>query len=145
MTPSCKDNCATPGRSGKNNEKASGNELQAFQAIAGIGYNDRDRKERTMNRDEVLQKLQAERGQLREQFGVESLALFGSLARDEACPGSDVDLLVEFASPITLFDLVALQQHLERCLGVPRVDLVPRDSIYPAFRKTILEGAVDVS
>jgi uncharacterized protein len=97
-----------------------------------------------VKRDQIVQKLQAERSHLREKYGVASLALFGSLARDEAGPDSDVDLLVEFARPITLFDLVAVQQYLERCLDVPRVDLVPRDSVYPAFRESILQGAVNV-
>jgi predicted nucleotidyltransferase len=97
-----------------------------------------------MSRDEVVQKLRAEREGLREKFGVKSLALFGSVARDEAEPGSDVDVLVEFARPITLFDLVAVQQYLEHCLGVPRVDVVPRDSVYSAFRESILQGAVHV-
>jgi predicted nucleotidyltransferase len=97
-----------------------------------------------VKRDELMRKLRAERDHLREKFGVASLALFGSVARDEAGPGSDVDLLVEFARPITLFDLVAVQQYLERCLGVPHVDVVPRDSVYPAFRENILEGSVHV-
>jgi len=97
-----------------------------------------------MRRTDVLQKLRAERDNLREQYGVESLALFGSVARDEAGPDSDVDVLVEFGRPITLFDLVAVQQYLERCLGVRRVDLVPRDSVYPAFRADIVGEAVHV-
>jgi predicted nucleotidyltransferase len=97
-----------------------------------------------MKRADVLRKLRAERDNLRERFGVESLALFGSVARDEAGPDSDVDVLVDFNRPITLFDLVAVQQHLERCLGVRRVDLVPRDSVYPAFRDGILREALHV-
>jgi predicted nucleotidyltransferase len=97
-----------------------------------------------VKRDEVVQKLRAERERLRKKFGVQSLALFGSVARDEAGPGSDVDVLIEFARPITLFDLVAVQQYLERCLGVPRVDVVPRDSVHSAFRANILEEAVHV-
>ena len=97
-----------------------------------------------MKRTDALQKLRAERDNLRERFGVESLALFGSTARDEAGPDSDVDVLVEFGGPITLFDLVAVQQYLEHCLGVRRVDLVPSDSLYPAFRDDILGGAVHV-
>jgi predicted nucleotidyltransferase len=44
------------------------------------------------------------------------------VARDEAGPESDVDLLVEFDRPATLFDLVAVQQYLEKILGVARVD-----------------------
>jgi predicted nucleotidyltransferase len=97
-----------------------------------------------MKRADVLQKLQAERDKLRERYGVASLALFGSTARDEAGPDSDVDVLVEFGRPITLFDLVAVQQYLERSLGVRRVDLVPRDSVYPAFRDDILGEALYV-
>jgi predicted nucleotidyltransferase len=97
-----------------------------------------------MTRAEVLGKLQAERENLRERFGVTSLALFGSVARGDARPTSDVDVLVEFGPPITLFDLVAVQQYLESSLGVRHVDLVPRDSVYPAFRDAIIEEAVDV-
>jgi predicted nucleotidyltransferase len=97
-----------------------------------------------MNRADVLQKLRAERDYLRERYGVESLALFGSVARDDAGPERDVDVLVEFGRPITLFDLVAVQQYLERCLGLRRVDLVPRDSVYPAFRDDILGEALHV-
>ena len=97
-----------------------------------------------MRRTDVLRKLRAERDNLRQRYGVESLALFGSVARDEAGPDSDVDLLVEFGRPITLFDLVAVQQYLEHCLGVRRVDLVPRDSVYAAFRDDILGEAVHV-
>ena len=97
-----------------------------------------------MKRADVLQTLRAERDKLRERYGVTSLALFGSVARDEAGPDSDVDVLVEFGRPITLFDLVAVQQYLEHCLGVRRVDLVPRDSVYPAFRDDILGEAVHV-
>jgi|SRR5579862_2567868 len=97
-----------------------------------------------MKRADVLQKLRAEQELLRERYGVKSLALFGSLARDEAGPDSDVDVLVEFDRPITLFDLVATQQYLEHSLGVRRVDLVPRDSVYPAFRDGIFREAVDV-
>jgi predicted nucleotidyltransferase len=97
-----------------------------------------------MNRADVLQKLRAERDYLREPYGVASLALFGSMARDEAKPDSDVDVLVQFGRPITLFDLVAVQQYLERCLGVRRVDRVPRDSVYPAFRDRILGEALHI-
>jgi len=97
-----------------------------------------------MKRADVMQKLRGERESLRERYGVESLALFGSVARDQAGPDSDVDVLVEFGRPIKLFDLVAVQQHLERCLGVRRVDLVPRDSVYPAFRDDILRQTFQV-
>jgi len=85
-----------------------------------------------------------ERPLLRERFGVAEVALFGSLARGEAGPDSDVDVLVDFSRPITLFDLVAVQQYLEQCLDGRKVDVVPRDSIHPEFSHSILEEAVNV-
>ena len=98
-----------------------------------------------MRRAEILSILSANRGELQRHYGINPLALFGSLARDEATAASDVDLLVEFDRPITLFDLVAVQQRLETLLGVARVDVVIRDSVYPALRDEILSEAVDVA
>ena len=97
-----------------------------------------------MKRDDALKILAEHRDELRQQFGVTSLALFGSVARDEAGPESDVDLLVEFDRPITLFDLVAVQQYLEKILGVARVDVVMPDSIFPAIKDDILGEAIHV-
>jgi len=97
-----------------------------------------------MKRDNALKILAAHRDELRQQFGVKSLAIFGSVARDEAQPESDVDLLVEFDRPITLFDLVTVQQYLEKVLGVVRVDVVMPDSIFPALKDDILAEAIHV-
>ncbi len=55
-----------------------------------------------MNRDKVLRTLRANETALRRDYYVKSLALFGSVVRNEAGPGSDVDLLVEFDRPISL-------------------------------------------
>ena len=49
-----------------------------------------------MKRDDVLAILRADQPRLRSEFGVKSLALFGSVARDQATSASDVDLLVEY-------------------------------------------------
>ncbi len=97
-----------------------------------------------MNRSDVLQTLAAHHAELRERFGVESLALFGSVARDESTPESDVDLLVEFNRPVTLFGLVAVKQRLETLLGVAKVELVMRDAIFPELRESILREAIHV-
>jgi uncharacterized protein with HEPN domain/predicted nucleotidyltransferase len=95
-----------------------------------------------MRRDEALAILTTHQSELKE-FGVKSLALFGSVARDEAKPESDVDLLVEFQSgkSIGLFELVKLQQHLETLLGCA-VDLVTPDSLKPRLRDRILNETV---
>jgi len=97
-----------------------------------------------MKRDEVLRILAAHRDELRREFGVKSLALFGSLARDEATSTSDIDILVEFEGHVSLFDLIGVQLELQELLGVPKVHVVMRDAIYPAIKDDILSEAIDV-
>ncbi len=94
-----------------------------------------------MTRQEVLDKLEANRSQLRH-LGVKSLSLFGSLARDEATDHSDVDLLVEFDRPIGLFHFIRVQQYLQELLGAPRVDLVMTDALHEELRDDILRDAI---
>ena len=96
-----------------------------------------------MSRQEVLSTLQAERAALHERFGVARLTLFGSVARDEAITGSDVDLLVEFDKPTGLFSFLELQNHLEALLGCA-VDLGTPESLKPRLRARVLAEAVHV-
>ena len=70
-----------------------------------------------------------------------SLEIFGSVARGEAGPDSDVDLLVDFDHPIGLFHFFRVQRALEQFLGC-HVDLVMRDAIKPQLRERILREAV---
>jgi len=63
-----------------------------------------------MKKDEVVKKLSAHREELRKK-GVTSLALFGSVVRDQAKEGSDIDLLVEFGSPVGVFHLFRVQHR----------------------------------
>ena len=51
-----------------------------------------------MKREEVLRMLSQNRGQLEQHHGLRFIALFGSVARDQASPESDIDLLGEFAT-----------------------------------------------
>jgi uncharacterized protein len=64
-----------------------------------------------MKRQEAITVLTNYQTALQE-FGVSSLMLFGSVARDEARPDSDVDLLVEFDRPVGLFAFVRLKRYL---------------------------------
>lgn len=93
-----------------------------------------------MRRDNVLRILADHRVELAN-LGVGSIALFGSLARGEARPESDVDLLVDFIQPVGLFELVDLKTYLEELLGCS-VDLVTRDSIKRQLRDRILKEAI---
>jgi len=96
-----------------------------------------------MERERVLQILRQNRVEIKS-YGVKNLALFGSVARGESRPGSDVDLLVEFDRPVGLFGLIALQQRLEELLGCP-VDLGTPDSLKSRIRSQVMEDCVYVS
>src|SRR6266508_3663202 len=64
--------------------------------------------------------------------GARNIRLFGSAARGEDRPGSDVDLLVEMESDRSLLDLVALGQDLEELLQ-RKVDVLTDSSVHPAI------------
>jgi predicted nucleotidyltransferase len=96
-----------------------------------------------MKRSDVLRILHEKRGELSEKYGVKSLALFGSVARDEARPDSDVDLLVEFDQPVGLFTFIGLQQFLEILLGY-KVDLGTLRSLKPRLKDIVLQEAINI-
>ncbi len=89
-----------------------------------------------MKQDVLLQTLKQKNTELTTKFGVKSLSLFGSVARNEATSTSDVDLLVEFNRPMGYFGLFALQDYLEKLLGCP-VDLGTPDSLKPYIKERI--------
>lgn len=93
-----------------------------------------------MTRDEVLRRLAEGRAELA-QLGVRSLDLFGSVARGESGPGSDVDLLVDFDRAVGLFHFFRVQRRLEEMLGC-RVDLVMRDAVKRQLRERIFAEAI---
>jgi predicted nucleotidyltransferase len=71
-------------------------------------------------------------------YHVQSLSLFGSMARGEETLDSDLDLLVSFSQPVTLLQMVAFERELSSTLRV-KVDLVTEASLSPYLRKQILK------
>jgi uncharacterized protein len=69
--------------------------------------------------------------------------LFGSVARDEASSQSDVDILVEFGSKISLLNYVGVKLELEEKLG-RKVDLVEYKAIKPSLKKYILNDHIRI-
>lgn len=94
-----------------------------------------------MTLDEVVRTLTSHQREITTAHGVASLAIFGSVARGDALPTSDVDVLVECARPTGLLALVGLKQRLEATLGCA-VDLATRDELHPVLRADILSKAV---
>jgi predicted nucleotidyltransferase len=96
-----------------------------------------------MKRDAVLAKLRAHESDLRKR-GMHHLYLFGSVARDDAVTGSDVDLFFDFNSPdFSLIDLIELQNYVSDMLSA-RTDLITRGSLHPALREGIERSALQV-
>ena len=69
--------------------------------------------------------------------------VFGSCARKEETPDSDVDLLVELESGASLFDLMDLQDEYEKLLQC-KVDVVSRRGLNPYLRDSVLDEAVSL-
>lgn len=70
-----------------------------------------------------------------------NVRVFGSVARGEDLPSSDVDLLVDLDEGVGLFDLIGLRRELAELLGVD-VDLVPADTLKPRIRERVMQEAV---
>ena len=96
-----------------------------------------------MNRDEVLDALRKHKQVLRERFDVTGLALYGSFARNQATPESDVDILVRFGGPATSRSYFGTLFYIEDLLG-RRIDLVTDKALRPEFRPFVEQEALDV-
>jgi predicted nucleotidyltransferase len=96
-----------------------------------------------MSRNAILELLRAHRREL-DGFGVKSLRLFGSAARDEATSASDVDLLVDFNAAPTFSEYMKLRIFLEDLLG-QKVDLVTETGLRPRVRLSVEKDAIGVA
>jgi len=93
-----------------------------------------------MDRQQILLLLKSRKRTLKK-YGVRSLSVFGSVARNRIRKHSDVDLLVEFNRPVGLFEFARLEIYLEKVLG-RKVDLVTPQALRKELRETILREAI---
>ncbi len=98
-----------------------------------------------MNRTLHLEFMEVDEGKLADlcrSYQVRELSLFGSAARGEMRPDSDIDLLVEFLpdAQIDLVDYAGLMLDLSKLLG-RKVDLVSKNGLKPLIRDSVLEEA----
>jgi predicted nucleotidyltransferase len=75
--------------------------------------------------------------EIQKRYGVTKIGLFGSFVRGEDQFGSDVDILVDFATPVDLFTFLELKEYLESLLN-REVDLVTKNALKPLLRDSIL-------
>ena len=96
-----------------------------------------------MDRDHVIETLRAHEVDLH-RVGVARLYLFGSVARREARPGSDVDLFFDTDNPrFSLIELVDVQDRVSDILGT-ETDVMTRASLHPMLRRQIEAEALRV-
>jgi uncharacterized protein len=98
-------------------------------------------KERVMSIEELLQTKRADILRLAGQYGAHNVRIFGSVARGEAGPESDIDFLVDFEPGRSLFDMSGLLLDLQDLLD-RKVDLVDQAGLYWYLRDRILAEAV---
>lgn len=96
-----------------------------------------------MNTNQVKTEIYNQLPYLTKKYHVKKLGVFGSMARNEARKESDVDVLVEFKSPIGFFDFIRLENYLTKTLG-RKVDLVTKKALKPTIKDDILNDIVYV-
>lgn len=96
-----------------------------------------------MNKENIKEKINTELPALKNRYHIKRLGLFGSVVRDEQKRTSDIDILVEFESPIGFFDFIRLENSLSKILH-KKVDLVSRKALKPIIKKEILKEIIYV-
>ncbi len=97
-----------------------------------------------MTTEKMIHLIQDALPELRQQYGVRDLWIFGSYVRGEQSKDSDLDVLVAFDNPyLSLIQFIQLELDLSKLLGV-KVDLVEADNLKPTIGQRILQEAVAV-
>jgi predicted nucleotidyltransferase len=91
--------------------------------------------------DQTLKEKRDEILKIAASHGARDVRVFGSRARGENRPNSDLDLLVTLDEHASLLDIVAIKQDLEDLLGC-KVDVVTEDAISPYIREEVVRQAI---
>jgi uncharacterized protein len=95
--------------------------------------------------DQIKETLSKHKEELKQNYQVIDIGVFGSYVRGEQKKTSDVDILVEFeeSSKLSLLDFIGLENYLADILGV-KVDLVEKGTLKPRIGKHVLEEVVTI-
>ncbi len=85
--------------------------------------------------------LEKKRDKLDQEYNIKKLGIFGSYSKGTASKKSDLDILVEFSEPPTIFKFVQLERRLSRILGI-KVDLVTKNALKSLMKKEVLTETV---
>lgn len=97
-----------------------------------------------MEKQVVIKRLSSSMGEIRQRFSVRALAIFGSIARDEAVDDSDVDVLVVFDGKAGFDLFMDLKFYLEELLA-RKIDLVTDKALRPQVRRAIEQELIHVA
>jgi len=92
-------------------------------------------------KDQILEALRRLMPELEERYNVKTIGLFGSALRGEQRSESDIDVLVEFRTPVGFFKFLELEEFLSERLG-GKVDLVSKKALKPEIGRIILAETV---
>lgn len=95
------------------------------------------------NLSEIKRILSSHKDYLKKNYNVKYIGIFGSFVRGEQKKTSDVDILVDFNSPIDFFEFIKLEEELSKLLGI-KVDLVSKKALKPYIGKYILKEVVAI-
>lgn len=95
-----------------------------------------------MRKTEVIRRIRDHQDELRE-LKAASLYLYGSTARDEATPTSDVDIFIDPAPGFTFVELIRLEERLAEICDA-KVELTTRGGLHPSLRRHIEASAESV-
>lgn len=98
-----------------------------------------------MSKEKIIKKLKAELPALKKEYPIKTLGIFGSVARGEDTPKSDLDILVEFNKnhTIGLFRFIDLEDDLSKLVD-KKVDLVMKSGLKPAIKKYVFKDVIYV-
>lgn len=91
----------------------------------------------TKNSSDLKQSLQRLYAEIKQRYGIAKLGIFGSYVRNEQREDSDLDVLIAFDEPPSLFEYIELENLISDTLGV-KVDLVMEDALKPNLKERIL-------
>lgn len=91
-----------------------------------------------MRIDDIKKTINEHKAELKKKYNVSQIGIFGSYVRSDQTSTSDIDILVDFSAPISLFEFIDMEEELSNLLHM-RVDLVSKKALKPYIGKHILE------
>lgn len=93
------------------------------------------------NKEEILETLKKVKNELKKDYRVRTIGIFGSYISNSQTTTSDIDFLVEFEKDADLFHFTGLSRYLEELFNT-KVDVVSKPSLKEELKKNILESVI---